>query len=124
MTITRRQILQSLAAGLAVSGMSLSHAAGKKSHASLKPPRLKAGDTVGLINPAGATFHPDDVNIARETLAALGLKMKTGAHLLDRHGYLGGTDDNRAADVNAMFADPEVSAILALRGGAVGDAIA
>jgi muramoyltetrapeptide carboxypeptidase len=117
MNITRRQILQSLAASLVVSAIPATHAAGKKDHASLKPPRLKAGDTVGLINPAGATFHPDDVNIARETLAALGLKMKTGEHLLDRHGYLGGTDEHRAADINTMFADPEVDAILALRGG-------
>ena len=66
MNITRRQILQSLAASLVVSAIPATRAAGKKDHASLKPPRLKAGDTVGLINPAGATFHPDDVNIARE----------------------------------------------------------
>ena len=33
-------------------------------------------DTVGLINPAGATFHPDDVAVASETLQILGLKMK------------------------------------------------
>jgi len=117
MNITRRQILQSLAAGLVVSGIPATHAAGKKQRGSLKPPRLKAGDTVGLINPAGATFHPDDVAIARETMSALGLNMKTGEHLLDRHGYLGGTDENRAADINTMFADPEVDAILALRGG-------
>lgn len=117
MNITRRQILQSVAAGLVISGIPAAHAAGKSSSTTLKPPRLKAGDTVGLINPAGATFHPDDVNIARETLAALGLKMKTGEHLLDRHGYLGGTDEHRSADINTMFKDPDVDAILALRGG-------
>ena len=117
MSITRRHILQMLGAGLIVSRIPVTQAYGATSHATLKPPRLKAGDTVGLINPAGATFHADDVAIATEMMAALGLSMKTGKHLLDRYGYLAGTDKDRAADVNSMFADPEVAAILTLRGG-------
>jgi len=117
MNITRRQILQMLGAGLVASQAPIASASGPNSGSILKPPRLKAGDTVGLINPAGATFHPDDVNYAAETLAALGLKMKTGEHLLDRYGYLAGTDTARADDINTMFADPEIAAILTLRGG-------
>jgi muramoyltetrapeptide carboxypeptidase len=117
MSITRRQILQLVGAGLLVSQAPVTIAAGRLSNPTLKPPRLKAGDTVGLINPAGATFHPDDVAIARETLAALGLNMKAGKHLLDRYGYLAGSDEARAADINDMFADREVDAIFTLRGG-------
>jgi muramoyltetrapeptide carboxypeptidase len=117
MSITRRQILHLFGAGMVATGIPIANASGHKSNPALKPPRLRAGDTVGLINPAGATFQADDVSIARETLAALGLGMKTGEHLLDRYGYLAGTDKDRAADVNAMFADPEVDAILTLRGG-------
>lgn len=83
----------------------------------IKPPRLKPGDTVGLINPAGATFVSADIQVVQESLAALGLKSKLGKHALDRYGYLGGTDEARAADVNAMFADKEVNAILCVRGG-------
>ncbi len=117
MSITRRQILQMVGTGLVATQVPLATASGLFSKSTLKPPRLKAGDTVGLINPAGATFHTDDVNIAEETLAALGLKMKTGEHLMDRYGYLAGTDEARAADINTMYADPGVSAILTLRGG-------
>ena len=117
MSITRRQILQMVGVGLAATQVPSVTASGIFSKSALKPPRLKAGDTVGLINPAGATFHKDDVDIARETFAALGLKMKAGEHLLDRYGYLAGTDANRAADVNSMYADPEVNAIITLRGG-------
>ncbi|MGB5290178.1 MAG: LD-carboxypeptidase [Lysobacterales bacterium] len=117
MSISRRQILQILGAGLVASHVPIASAASLNSNSSLKPPRLKAGDTVGLVNPAGATFHPQDVVVAGETLAALGLKMKTGEHLLDRYGYLAGSDQNRAADVNRMFADSEVKAVLTLRGG-------
>jgi len=117
MSITRRHILQMLGAGLIVSRIPSANAAGSNSHSTLKPPRLKSGDTVGLINPAGATFHPDDVVVAAESLAALGLKMKAGEHLLDRRGYLAGTDKARADDINNMFADRDVTAILTLRGG-------
>ena len=117
MSITRRQILQMVGTGLVATQVPLASASGIFSKSALKPPRLKAGDTVGLINPAGATFHPEDVVIAEETFAALGLKMKAGEHLLDRYGYLAGTDEARAADVNNMYADPDVDAIITLRGG-------
>lgn len=117
MSLTRRQILQLVGTGLAATQVPTLGAAGIFSKSSLKPPRLKPGDTVGLINPAGATFHPLDVAIAEETLAALGLKMKAGKHLLDRYGYLAGTDQARADDVNAMFANPDIDAIFTLRGG-------
>jgi len=83
----------------------------------LKPPRLKASQTVGLINPAGATYNPIDLDIVRESLLAMGLNVKVGAHVLARHGYLAGRDHERAADVNAMFKDPGVHAVLCVRGG-------
>lgn len=117
MSISRRQVLQLVAAGLVATQVSPALASGQKTHSVLKPPRLKTGDTVGLINPAGATFHPQDIDVVEETLNALGLKMKTGKHLLDRYGYLAGTDEARASDVNAMFSDSQVDALLAVRGG-------
>ena len=43
--------------------------------------------------------------------------MKFGQHLRERRGHLAGEDANRAADLNSMFADPEVKAIICLRGG-------
>lgn len=83
----------------------------------LKPPRLRPGDTIGLINPAGATFETTDIKIVEETLAALGLGFKLGRHVLDRYGYLAGTDEHRAEDVNEMFGDASVAGILTVRGG-------
>lgn len=83
----------------------------------IKPPRLKAGDTVGIVSPANAMFHTVDIDILEETLDALGLKMKLAPHALSRYGYFGGTDEERASDVNTMFADPDVAAILPFRGG-------
>jgi muramoyltetrapeptide carboxypeptidase len=81
------------------------------------PARLVPGDVVGLIDPASATWEPIDVDVVEDTLTALGLVAKRGAHLLDRRGSLAGTDRDRAADVMAMFTDPAVKAVLPVRGG-------
>jgi muramoyltetrapeptide carboxypeptidase len=82
----------------------------------LKPPRLRVGDTVGLVNPA-SFLDPEDVDIAKKELAQLGLNVKLAAHVRDRYGYLGGRDADRAADINGMFADSSVRALIAMRGG-------
>lgn len=82
----------------------------------LKPPKLKVGDTVGLINPA-SPVDLEDVEYTEKALAKLGLKVKRGAHILDEYGYLAGKDRDRAADIQAMFADDSVKALLTLRGG-------
>ena len=83
----------------------------------LRPARLVAGDVVGLVDPASATWEPIDIDIVEETLTALGLVARRGAHLLDRRGSLAGSDRDRAADVMAMFTDPSVKAVLPVRGG-------
>ena len=114
--IPRREFL--LTAGAGVLGAALPRTSARAQAGTiLKPRRLTAGDTVGLINPAGATFARSDLALVIETLAVLGLTAKPGEHVLDRYGYLAGTDAARAADVNAMFADDTVSAVLAVRGG-------
>jgi muramoyltetrapeptide carboxypeptidase len=86
----------------------------------LRAPRLKAGDTLGLISPSNATFEREPLVTAVESLQALGFKVKLGQHVRARHGHLGGTDTQRAADLNAMFADPEVQGIIAMTGGSGG----
>ncbi len=83
----------------------------------VKPPRLRAGDTVGLVCPAAPAYSREQVQITIESLASMGLKTKLSPHFYDRYGYLGGTDANRAADVNALFADPDVQLVMAMHGG-------
>lgn len=85
--------------------------------ASVRPPRLKPGDLVAIVNPAGATSYRVDVDIVTESLEALGLRVKHGRHLMSRYGYLAGTDQERADDFNQQLRDPEVSAVVAVRGG-------
>lgn len=83
----------------------------------IRPRRLKPGDLVALVAPASATFKTMELDIAKESLEALGLKVSVAGHLLDRHGYLAGQDRDRAADINGSFADPSVRAVLPIRGG-------
>ena len=83
----------------------------------LLPVRLKKGDTVALVSPSSATSDPFDLQLAREAMQALGFKVRMGAHLAARRGHLAGSDTERAADLNAMFADGEVKAIICARGG-------
>jgi muramoyltetrapeptide carboxypeptidase len=82
----------------------------------VKPPRLKKGDTLGLIAPAGFITEKD-LTESTTNLENLGFKVKPGKHLLNKYGYLGGTDEERAEDVNLMFADKSVNGIVCARGG-------
>ena len=117
MTWNRRQLLQLGGAALAAASLpSLAESDDRKGDV-IKPNRLKEDDVVGLISPASATFRKDRAEIARENLAALGLRARFGDHLFDRYGSLGGRDEDRAADINNFFGDPEVRAVFAQGGG-------
>ena len=82
-----------------------------------RPPRLAPGDVVGLIEPAGYTADEAALARVRATIEGMGLEPRTGAHVGERFGYLAGTDAERAADINAMYADEAVRAVFAIRGG-------
>ncbi|BAY07950.1 S66 peptidase family protein [Calothrix sp. NIES-2098] len=117
MTINRRKFLTSFGLATLATQLQPLIAQGQLSPQTiLKPPRLQIGDTVGLIAPAGIV-DPEDIAAAQRNFADLGLKVKLGKHILNRYGYLAGKDSDRAADLNAMFADRSVKAIIAMRGG-------
>ncbi len=115
----KRTFIQTL--GLAVASLALSkRVSGFPAYApkkpTLYPPLLKPGDTVGIITPSSPAAD-DAYAIAANNFNALGLCVKWGEHVLKRHGYLGGRDEERLADLHSMFADPDVKAIVCLRGG-------
>ncbi len=83
----------------------------------IKPQHLQPGDTVALISSASRVPEDQQIQFAAERMQALGLKVKYGKYIFNREGYFAGTDAERAADVNAMFKDPSVKAIIELRGG-------
>lgn len=81
------------------------------------PKALAPGDTIGIVSPSGAIFESEPYEIAIESMQAMGLKVKLGEFVKSRHGHLAGTDKERAAELNAMFSDPQVDGIICLRGG-------
>jgi muramoyltetrapeptide carboxypeptidase len=113
MKMQRREALATIgAAGLALGLPSpLAAATGRK------PPRLRPGDRVALVKPAGFVADEFDLQLTLEAITAMGLVPVPAPHWKDRFGYLAGTDRDRAADLNAAFADKSISAILAVRGG-------
>ena len=81
-----------------------------------KPPMLVRGDRVGLIAPASPP-EGDDVARAVANVESLGLVPVLGQYVRQRDGYLAGSDAARAADFNAMARNPQIRAIVAIRGG-------
>ncbi len=82
----------------------------------IKPRRLRPGDTIGVIAPAS----PGDPELAIAGIRWLeeqGFKVQLGTTVGQTLGYLSGTDAARAADINAMFASPDIDGIICLRGG-------
>ena len=82
----------------------------------IKPKRLQPGDTVGVVAPASP---PNKENLEKGIayLESQGLKVKLGKHLYKETGYLAGNDEDRASDLNNMFADQDVQGIICACGG-------
>lgn len=124
-SLARRKLLQTMALGTAGTLGLAGHSAQAQPLASsavgpmlLRPKRLKAGDTVGLVSPSRATYERGGYTVAIESLQALGFKVKEGRYLRARNGHFAGTDAQRAEDLNTMFTDPEVDGIICMTGGA------
>src|SRR5437588_10709785 len=83
----------------------------------LKPPRLEAGQTIGVISPASPPPDPKAIDRVRPVLHELGFKTKLARNVHRRFGFLAGTDRQRADDIMQMFKDSAVDAILCVRGG-------
>ena len=82
----------------------------------LKPPRLRKGEVIGVIAPA-SPMKPELLEAGVRYLEGLGYRVKLGKHVFAQHGYLAGTDAQRARDLNSMFRDRHVQAIMCARGG-------
>src|SRR6185295_16029017 len=109
MRVTRRHLLAGSLSAAALAQNSMPQL--------IRPKALKAGATVGLITPATYVSDPDRLALAERTLKYFDLKPKFGKNVRKKNGYLGGTIEERVEDLHAMFADPSVDAIFAIRGG-------
>jgi muramoyltetrapeptide carboxypeptidase len=83
----------------------------------LRGPALRPGDRVRLVSTSSAPSR-SWLDESVEVLTSWGLRPEVGAHALDEHGFLAGTDEDRLADLHDALRDSGVRAIIATRGGA------
>ncbi|MCC3860914.1 S66 peptidase family protein [Pseudemcibacter aquimaris] len=116
----RRDFFKASVAGgaaLAISSAATSSANAQNSMPIIKPEKIKAGDTVMIIAPSGVEYNKLRLQLSVESLEALGLKVKVAENTLGRWGYFPAEDKVRADEINQAFADKDVKAIIALKGG-------
>ncbi|WP_250033249.1 S66 peptidase family protein [Paractinoplanes maris] len=77
----------------------------------VRPPRLRAGDQVRLVSPAGPPQRAD-VERTVHRLEGLGLKVSVGAHTLDADD-----DAGRVGDIDEALRDLSIKAVIAVGGG-------
>lgn len=82
----------------------------------LIPPPLQKGDTIGITSPAGYITLEEIVPAVRQ-FEAWGYKVRIGETIGKRDFTFGGTDEERAWDLQSMLDDPGIKAIMCARGG-------
>ncbi len=83
----------------------------------MKPKRLKQGDVIGICAPASPPASVEKLNKGIAYLERCGFRVEAGKNIFKKRGYLAGTDNQRADDLNKLFANPKVKAIFTIRGG-------
>jgi muramoyltetrapeptide carboxypeptidase len=78
---------------------------------------LPEGGTIGVAAPASGFENRSEVLRGVEWWEKRGYAVKLGEHVFDRDDYVAGDERDRANDLMAMFADPEVDVVQSLQGG-------
>ena len=82
----------------------------------IKPNKLKKGDTIAIIAPAG-NVEKDKILNSVKYFENSGYKIKLGKNIFKSDRYFAGQDKERLEDLHEAFADKEVNAIFCARGG-------
>lgn len=82
------------------------------------PKPLFSGARVALVC-ASSAVPEEKLEPALAAVRALGLEpvIYPSCRFSNRHGYLAAADEQRAADINAAFADDSIDGVLSIRGG-------
>ncbi len=81
----------------------------------MKP--LPPGGTIGVAAPASPYDSRSEILRGVEWWESQGYRVKLADGVYERDDYVAGDAEQRAADLNALFADPEVDVVQALQGG-------
>ena len=81
-----------------------------------KPRALRPGDRVAVVSPA-SPFKREEFEAGLVELRTLGFEPVFEESVFARQGYVSGAADIRAAAFTRAWADPEIAALIAVRGG-------
>jgi len=82
----------------------------------IKPKKLKVGDTIGLVSPGGFITEAQ-LEEAKTNMISLGFSVVVAKNILQKYGYFAGTDKERSEDLHEMFGNKKVDGIVCVRGG-------
>lgn len=83
----------------------------------IKPQKLKKGDTIGILATAGAVEEKENVLRAKKFFENRGYKVVLSENVFDEFRYLSGTDEKKIEEMHKFFSNPEINAIICMRGG-------
>jgi len=83
------------------------------------PKGIKPGDTIGVIAPSNIILEKDEEYIQKsiKLFEDLGYKVKFGKYVRANTLGYGATPKQKAEDINNMFKDEEIKAIICVKGG-------
>lgn len=86
---------------------------------SIKPQKLRAGDTVGICSPSGTIAHKRELFEQAKAgfEKATGLNVLVADNAFAKHHYSAGTPEERLHDFHSLIKHPEVKAVLFSAGG-------
>ena len=82
----------------------------------IKPSALKPNATIGIVSPSSWLNEPD-LKTAVSVFENKGYKLVLGESVFLKEFTYAGTPQERADDINNMFANPDIDAIICTRGG-------
>ncbi len=83
----------------------------------IKPKNLEAGDTIGILATAGAVEDKENVLQAKKFFEDKGYKVLLSENIFDEFRYLSGTDEKKIEEMHRFFSNPDIDAIICMRGG-------
>ena len=82
----------------------------------IKPKNLKPKSSIGIVSPS-SWMDEKAIETAISVFESKGYKVTTSKHINHKQNSFAGTPEQRATDINNMFANPEIDAIICARGG-------
>lgn len=81
------------------------------------PPSLAPGDLIGVAAPAGFLQESERYHQGCSIIREMGFEIFEPDKQWPGHGYLADSDEKRLQELHQLWANPDIKAIIALRGG-------